>query len=445
MTDHLVQTLADATAPELVTELPGPEARRVIEQDLAVTSPSMPRVYPLVPRRAEGCVIEDVDGNRFLDLNAGIAVTATGHCHPAVVAAIEEQAGRMLHYCSSDFYHPVYSELCQRLAALAPFGGAPARVFLGNSGTEAVEAAIKLARHHTGRAHLVAFLGGFHGRTMGSLSLTASKARYRAGFGPLLPGVQHVPYGMAGLEQLQTQLFRHLVSPEEVAAIVVEPVQGEGGYVPAPDGFLAGLRALCDEHGILLVADEVQSGIGRTGQFWAIEHDGVQPDIVLAGKGLASGLPLGALIARADVMTWPAGTHGSTFGGNPVSCAAANATVQIIEEDDLPGNAERVGRILRQGLEELQRRFPKNIGDVRGLGLMQAIEFVVDETAGDRTPEKAMCNRVFEEAKKRFLLIGKGGLDGNSFRIAPALNVTKPEVEEALGILRESLEAAGAR
>ena len=275
MTDHMVQTLADATAPELVTELPGPEARRVIEQDLAVTSPSMPRVYPLVPRRAEGCVIEDVDGNRFLDLNAGIAVTATGHCHPAVVAAIEEQARRMLHYCSSDFYHPVYSELCQRLAALAPFGGAPARVFLGNSGTEAVEAAIKLARYHTGRAHLVAFLGGFHGRTMGSLSLTASKARYRAGFGPLLPGVQHVPYGMAGLEQLQTQLFRHLVSPEEVAAIVVEPVQGEGGYVPAPAGFLAGLRALCDEHGILLVADEVQSGIGRTGQFWAIEHDGV--------------------------------------------------------------------------------------------------------------------------------------------------------------------------
>jgi 4-aminobutyrate aminotransferase len=232
MTDHLVQTLADATAPELVTELPGPEARRVIEQDLAVTSPSMPRVYPLVPRRAEGCVIEDVDGNRFLDLNAGIAVTATGHCHPAVVAAIEEQAGRMLHYCSSDFYHPVYSELCQRLAALAPFGGAPARVFLGNSGTEAVEAAIKLARHHTGRAHLVAFLGGFHGRTMGSLSLTASKARYRAGFGPLLPGVQHVPYGMAGLEQLQTQLFRHLVSPEEVAAIVVEPVQA--GTCPRP-------------------------------------------------------------------------------------------------------------------------------------------------------------------------------------------------------------------
>ena len=232
MTDHMVQTLAGATAPELVTELPGPEARRVIEQDLAVTSPSMPRVYPLVPRRAEGCVIEDVDGNRFLDLNAGIAVTSTGHCHPAVVDAIEEQAGRMLHYCSSDFYHPVYSELCQRLAALAPFGGAPARVFLTNSGTEAVEAAIKLARHHTGRAHLVAFLGAFHGRTMGALSLTASKARYRTGFGPLLPGVQHVPYGMAGLEQLQTQLFRHLVSPEEVAAIVVEPVQGEGGYVP---------------------------------------------------------------------------------------------------------------------------------------------------------------------------------------------------------------------
>ena len=219
MTDHMVQTLADATAPELVTELPGPEARRVIEQDLAVTSPSMPRVYPLVPRRAEGCVIEDVDGNRFLDLNAGIAVTATGHCHPAVVAAIEEQAGLMLHYCSSDFYHPVYSELCQRLAALAPFGGTPARVFLGNSGTEVVEAAIKLARHHTGRAHLVAFLGGFHGRTMGSLSLTASKARYRTGFGPLLPGVQHVPYGMAGLEQLQTQLFRHLLRAHEVAAL----------------------------------------------------------------------------------------------------------------------------------------------------------------------------------------------------------------------------------
>jgi 4-aminobutyrate aminotransferase len=430
MTDHLVQTLADATAPELVTELPGPEARRVIEQDLAVTSPSMPRVYPLVPRRAEGCVIEDVDGNRFLDLNAGIAVTATGHCHPAVVAAIEEQAERMLHYCSSDFYHPVYSELCQRLAALAPFGGAPARVFLGNSGTEAVEAAIKLARHHTGRANLVAFLGGFHGRTMGSLSLTASKARYRAGFGPLLPGVHHVPYGMAGLEQLQTQLFRHLVSPEEVAAIVVEPVQGEGGYVPAPDGFLAGLRALCDEHGILLVADEVQSGIGRTGQFWAIEHDGVQPDIVLAGKGLASGLPLGALIARADVMTWPAGTHGSTFGGNPVSCAAALATIDLVESG-LAGAATDRGAQLLAGVQALIARQPL-VEAVRGRGLMIGLDLADHDVAV----------ALEQECFRRGLLVLTCG--ERSVRLAPPLVIRPDQVDTAVGLLEEAITSVGA-
>jgi 4-aminobutyrate aminotransferase len=431
VTDHVVDTirLAEATAPALVTELPGPEARRCIERDLAVSSPSMPRVYPLVPRRAEGCVIEDVDGNRFLDLNAGIAVNATGHCHPEVVAAIEAQAHSILHYCSSDFYLPVYGELCERLAALAPFGGQAARVFLGNSGTEAVEGAIKLARYRTGRHHIVAFLGGFHGRTLGSLSLTASKARYRAGFGPLLPGVQHVPYGLAGLDQLRDQVFKHLVIPEEVAAIVVEPVQGEGGYVPAPPGFLTGLRALCDEHGILLVADEIQSGIGRTGQFWAVEHDGVAPDVVLAGKGLASGLPLGAIVARADLMTWPPGTHGSTFGGNPVACAAALATIDLVR-GGLQANAAEMGERFRLGLEAIAARRPALAG-VRARGLMIGLDLADHDRAV----------AVEQEAFRRGLLVLTCG--ERTVRLAPPLVIRADQVDTALAGLDEAIAAVG--
>ena len=320
--------LAATAAPRLVTELPGPKARAAIARDRDVVSPSLGRVYPLVPARASGMMIEDVDGNRFLDFNAGIAVNSTGHCHPAVVAAIEEQANRLLHYCASDWYLPTYTAVCERLAQSVPAGFGDAKVFLGNSGTEVVEGALKLARLTTGRQNAIAFLGAFHGRSLGSLSLTASKARYRGGFGPLLPGVYHAPYGEAGY--IEDVVFKHLTEPEDVAAIIVEPVQGEGGYVVPPAGWIAELRDICDTYGIVLIADEVQSGVGRTGRMWAIEHDGVAPDIIVAGKGLASGLPLAALIARADLMRWEPGKHGSTFGGNPVACAAALATLDLI-------------------------------------------------------------------------------------------------------------------
>ena len=338
-----------------------------------MTSPSLPRAYPLVPARASGCVVEDVDGNLLLDFNAGIAVTSTGHAHPTVVEAIRRQAGELLHFSASDFYLPVYVELCERLAALFP-GRRPARVFLTNSGTEAVEAAIKLARWHTGRQYVIAFFNSFHGRSYGSVSLTASKARYRARFGPLLPGVLHAPYAdsfrpnlgesewsFPTSSYLEGVLFERLVEPQEVAAIVVEPIQGEGGYVVPPPGWLASLRELCDRHGILLVADEVQSGVGRTGSMWAIEREGVEPDILIAGKGLASGMPLGAMLAREDVATWTPGTHGSTYGGNPVACAAALATLDLVEAG-LADRAASVGGRLLAGLRELARTTP---GDPR--------------------------------------------------------------------------------
>ncbi len=426
----MTETLAEATAPAVHTELPGPLARAAIERDLAVSSPSMPRVYPLVPARAEGCVIEDVDGNRFLDLNAGIAVNSTGHCHPEVVAAIEAQARTLLHYCSSDFFLPVYGELCERLAGMAPFGGAPARVFLSNSGTEAVEAAVKLVRWHSGRQYVIAFLGSFHGRTLGALSLTASKPLYRAGFGPLLPGVQHVPYGLAGLDQLRDQVFKHLVWPEEVAAIVVEPVQGEGGYVPAPPGFLAGLRSLCDEHGILLVADEVQSGIGRTGRFWAIEHDDVRPDIVVAGKGLASGLPLGALIARADLMTWPPGSHGSTFGGNPVACAAALATLNLVE-GGLQANAAVMGERFEGALRGVMARQPL-LTAVRTRGLMVGLDF----------PDHDAAVAVEQACFRRGVLVLTCG--ERTVRIAPPLVIGAAQVDTGVAVLEEAVAEVAA-
>ncbi len=366
--------LAALTEPRLLTELPGPRARAVIRQDDRVTSPSLPRAYALVPARGAGAVVEDVDGNCFLDFNAAIAVCSTGHAHPRVVEAIKEQAERLLHYSASDFFLPIYAETCARLDEIAPMTG-PTRSFLTNSGTEAVEAAIKLARHHTGRQYVLAFFGAFHGRSYGSVSLTASKSLYRAHFGPLLPGVLHAPYGDEDpdLDFVRNHLFKRLVKPDEVAAVVVEPVQGEGGYVFPPDDWLPKLRDLCTEHGILLVADEVQSGMGRTGAMWAVQQCDVEPDVVLAGKGLASGMPLGAMMARAELMTWPMGAHGSTYGGNPVACAAALATIDLVEKE-LLANTVEVGRELLDGLRDLAARQPL-IEDVRGLGLMIGIEF----------------------------------------------------------------------
>jgi len=366
-------------------------------------------------------VVEDVDGNLFLDFNAGIAVTSTGHAHPEVVAAIERQARDLLHYSASDFYLPIYSEVCQRLDHLAPMDGRT-RSFLTNSGTEGVEAAMKLARHATGRQYLIAFLGSFHGRSYGSVSLTASKAAYRTGFGPLLPGIFHVPYG--DFDEIESRLFRRLVSPQEVAAIVVEPVLGEGGYVIPPDGWLAYLRELCDRHGILMVADEVQSGMGRTGKVWAIEHWGVEPDILVAGKGIASGMPLGAMVAREELMRWEAGAHGSTFGGNPVACAAALASMDLIERE-LAENAAKVGYELMQGLRSLAERQPI-ITEVRGLGLMIGVEF------GDHDVADAVEKACF---RRGLLVLGAGD---RAVRVSPPLVIRTDQAEAGLAVFEEA-------
>ncbi len=414
--------------PDLVTEIPGPRARAHVEFDHGLTSPSLPRAYPLVPVRGEGATIEDIDGNLFLDFAAGIAVNSTGHAHPRVVAAIQEQAAELLHYSASDFYLPIYARTCQRLGAISPFKG-PTRVYLGNSGTEVVEASIKLARHVTGRQNLVAFLGGFHGRTYGSVSLTASKAKYHAGFGPLLPGIYHAPFGrVADLRWFDEVLFRRLVPADEVAAVIVEPIQGEGGYIVPEDGFLQGLRELCDRHGILLIADEIQSGPGRTGRMWAMEHWGVTPDILLTAKGLASGMPLGALIAPARLLeVWGAGAHGSTFGGNPVSCAAALATIDLLEEGLIADAAER-GEQALEGLGPLADRFPGFVRDVRGKGLMLGVEF--------DTPEHA--EEVQWVCFQRGLLVLECGT--SAVRLSPPLVVTQEEIATALRIFGEAVE-----
>ncbi|MCI0344325.1 MAG: aminotransferase class III-fold pyridoxal phosphate-dependent enzyme, partial [Chloroflexi bacterium] len=368
--------------PDIVTEIPGPKARAHVAYDEAWTSPSLPRAYPLVPVRGDGLVVEDIDGNLFLDFAAGIAVTSTGHSHPAVVGAIREQAAELIHFSASDWFLPIYAQVCERLASITPIKGGRARTYLGNSGAEVVEASIKLARHATGRQNVVAFLGAFHGRTYGAVSLTASKAKYHAGFGPLLPGVHHAPFGKAaGLRWFDEVLFEKLVPANEVAAIIVEPIQGEGGYVVPDAGFLPALRAICDRHGILLIADEIQTGAGRTGRMWAVEHWGVEPDILLAAKGIASGMPLGALVARADLLEhWGPGAHGSTYGGNPVACAAALATIELLE-GGLIANAAARGDQAMAGLRPLAGRFPTLIREVRGRGLMIGVQFDTPERA----------------------------------------------------------------
>jgi 4-aminobutyrate aminotransferase len=421
-----IADLAAAQAPRLITEVPGPEAMARIERDRKVTSPSLPRAYPFVPLRGAGSVVEDVDGNLFLDLNAGIAVTSTGHTHPRVVAAIQRQVEELIHYSASDFFLPIYTDVCERLDGIAGMSK-PARSFLTNSGTEAVEAGIKLARYATGRQYVIAFFGSFHGRSYGSVSLTASKARYRTGFGPLLPGVLHSFFG--DFEYLEEVLFKRLVSPHEVAAIVVEPILGEGGYILPPEGWFRYLRELCTRHGILLVADEVQSGMGRTGKMWAMQHFGAEPDILLVGKGIASGMPLGAMVARDDLMTWEIGSHGSTYGGNPLSCAAALATIDLIEEG-LIENAERVGSFLLDGLRDMQGRRPL-IKDVRGLGLMIGIEFQDHDT----------MIAVEQAAFRRGLLVLGAGDD--VVRMCPPLVFRIGQAETALEVFEEAVVEAG--
>jgi 4-aminobutyrate aminotransferase len=415
--------------PHLITEVPGPKARAHVTFDETWTSPSLPRAYPIVPIRGEGLTVEDIDGNLFLDFAAGIAVNSTGHAHPQVVAAIKEQAAELLHFSASDFYLPIYPEVCRRLAESAPIDGR-VRAYIGNSGTEAVEASIKLARYATHRPYIVAFLGAFHGRTYGSVSLTASKAKYHAGFGPLLPGVFHAPYGkVADLRWFDEVLFDKLAPANEVAAIIVEPVQGEGGYIVPEDGFLQGLRDICDRHGILLIVDEIQSGAGRTGKMWAVEHWNVKPDILLTAKGIGSGMPIGAMVARADLLeAWGPGAHGSTYGGNPVACAAALATMDLLE-NGLIENARIRGEQAQAGLALLRARHPGTITAVRGLGLMLGIEF---DTADRAEAVQLAC---FE----RGLLVLECGK--SSVRMSPALTVSEDEMITALRIFGEAVDA----
>jgi 4-aminobutyrate aminotransferase len=419
---------ASRPVPDLRTAVPGPKTREIVAGDEAVTSPSLPRAYPLAPARAWGAVIEDVDGNLFLDFNAGIAVNSTGHAHPEVVGAVQEQAAQLLHYAASDFYPPIYAQMCRALAETVPIDG-PVRVFLTNSGAEAVEGALKLSRYATGRPYAVSFFGAFHGRSFGALSLTASKAKYHKGFGPLLPGVVHAPYAPAPVSYLEDTLFRYQVDPHEVAAVFVEPIQGEGGYVVPPPGWLAELREVCDRYGILLVADEVQSGMGRTGKLWAIEHTGVQPDILLSAKGIASGLPLGAFAARAELMeSWPIGAHGSTYGGSPVSCAAGLATLRVIQGDGLLDNATEQGSYLLDGLRGLASRWPELIRDVRGVGLMIGVEFRDGDTA----------NQVQEAAFRRGLLVLEAG--ERVVRMSPPLVLSRSEAETGLRLFAAAVE-----
>jgi 4-aminobutyrate aminotransferase len=436
--------------PHLVTALPGPKAKQIIERDHSVISPSYTRDYPLVAKSALGAMVEDPDGNTFLDFAAGIAVVATGHCHPDVVAAIQRQAGELIHMSCTDFYYEGMVDFAEKLAAIAP-GKSPKRVYFGNSGTEALEAAIKLARYHTRRDKFIAFYGCFHGRTMGSLSLTASKAVQRKRFGSLLGGVFHTPYpnsyrGAYGvrpenaatdaLAQIENELFKRIVDPEEVAAIVIEPIQGEGGYVMAPPEFLKGLEKLCRRHGILLICDEVQSGMGRTGRWWASEYAGVEPDIICTAKGIASGMPLGAVIAKADVMDWTPGAHASTFGGNPVCIAAALATYKVLKSSAI-ANAAQLGEFIF-GRTANWREKHKSVGDIRGKGLMIGIEFVRDQKTKEKAPD--VRNHVIHAAFERGLLVLGAG--ENSLRLAPPLIIDEAQADFAIRTLDECISEA---
>jgi len=437
------------TAPKIITPLPGPNAQRVIAEDAYYMSPSYTRSYPLVAKRGRGVIVEDVDGNTFLDFSAGIAVASTGHCHPEVVAAIQKQAAELIHMSGTDFYYDLLNHLAKKLSAVAPMPG-PHKFYYGNSGAEAVECAIKVARYHTRRQHIIAFYGAFHGRTLGALSLTTSNPQQRRRFPPLLPGVMHVPYpyvyrdcrgGPAAQEAfalhcarfIEERLFRSAVAPEEVAAVVLEPIQGEGGYIVAPANFLEEIRRICDRHGILMIVDEVQSGLGRTGKWWAVQHAGVEPDVVTMAKGIASGMPLSVCMTRAHIMDWPPGSHASTFGGNPVSIAAALATIDILEREAI-GNAARVGDLMIQRMQTWMARYPI-VGDVRGRGLMIGVEIVRDRES--RTPagheRDAIIKRAFENG---LLCLGAGP---NTIRLSPPLIVSREQADIALDILEDCI------
>ena len=437
------ETKIDTKLPHLITPLPGPKAKQLVERDAHVISPSYTRDYPLVAKKGRGAVIEDVDGNAFLDFAAGIAVVSTGHCHPEVVAAIQQQAAELIHMSGTDFYYPNMVELAEKLASIAP-GKGPKRVYFGNSGAEAVEAAIKLAKYHTKRDKLVAFHGAFHGRTMGALSLTASRAVQRKGFGTLLSGVFHMPYpdtyrGTYGirpenasadcLSYLENELFRRRVDPDEVAGIFIEPIQGEGGYLPAPAEFLQGLEKICHKYGIMLVADEVQSGMGRTGKWWAVDYAGVEPDIICTAKGIASGMPLSAIITKGSVMDWTPGAHASTFGGNPVCIAASLATIGLIERS-YKANAARMGEfIMRQTANWPEKH--KIVGEVRGRGLMIGIEFVRDQKTKERAPD--LRNRIVQMAFHQGLLVLGSG--DTTLRLCPPLMIDQEQAEFAVRTL----------
>jgi len=430
--------------------LPGPKAQALIARDNAVISPSYPRGYPFVMDHGRGTEVWDVDGNRFLDFEAGIAVASTGHSHPQVVKAIQDQTEKFIHI-SSDFYHEKWITLAEKLAEIAPWSG-PSACFMTNSGTESVESAIKLARYHTGSTQFIGFLGAFHGRTMGAVSFTASKAHYKNGFFPLMNGVVHVPFpnpyrpvlqrrpGMGQGETvvafIEDEILDRLLPGEDVAGILIEPIQGEGGYIYPPDDFFPALRKLCDKYDILLIVDEVQSGMGRTGKWWAIEHYGVEPDILLTAKGIASGMPLGAMVTRKELMDWPKGSHGNTFGGNPVSCSAALATIQLIEEQYME-NTRVVGAYCKEALEELQAKHA-SIGDVRGKGFMLGVEFVQDRES--KHPAESLRDDVVYKAFERGLLLL--GCGKSVIRVTPPLSTTKSEVDEAMLILDEAISLA---
>lgn len=433
--------------PQIKIPPPGPKAKALIEKDDRVTSPSYIKEYPLVIDRGEGSFVYDVDGNKYLDLMAGIAVTSTGYNHPKVVNAIKSAADKFLHICFTDFYYESAIDICSRLANVVP-GMGPKKVFLTNSGTEAVEGAIKLARYHTKRTNIIAFHGAFHGRTYGAISLNSSKAKQRAFFGPLMPGVHHVPYAnpyrcpnhkpanfcaqnCTCTDFIEKDLFNSRVDPKEVAAIFIEPVLGEGGYVVPPLKFLQDLRRICDKHGILLVFDEIQSGVGRTGEMFAAETLGVSPDIILAAKGLASGMPLGAIIARESVMTWSRGTHGSTFGGNPVSCAAGVATLEVVE--GLLPHIRETGKFALGEAQKLKLKHPKCIGDVRGLGLMVGIEFVEQ----DGSPATELVGKLEQMAFRKGLLLLSCGQ--STIRLAPPLVITQAELRVGFEIMSECI------